>query len=114
MQMSSDRQQQVLTMAKALAARKDPLIEAQDQRTIVFCSIEDLETTLQRCDEPRFLRDLAAASEERFTGWMLPNIYLSDDDGFDKPYPLIDRMSEVLPWWNRFGHDDEHRDVPPG
>jgi hypothetical protein len=112
MQMSSDRQQQVLTMARALAARKDPLIETQDQRTIVFCSIEDLETTLQRCDERRFLRNLAAASEERFTGWMLPNIYTGDDEGLNKPYPLIDRMSEVLPWWARFGEDGEDRDAP--
>lgn len=106
MQMSNDRQQQVLAMARELAARKDPLIEAQDQRTIVFCSIEDLETTLQRCDEPRFLRDLAAAAEERFTGWMLPNIYMGGEDNLDKPFPLIDRMAEVLPWWNKF-RDEE-------
>lgn len=113
MQMSSHRQQQVLSMAEALAARKDPLIEAQDQRTIVFCSIEDLEITLQRCDESRFLRDLAAASEERFTGWMLPNIYMRDNDGLDKAYPLIGRMSEILPWWNRLGKDGEDADAPP-
>lgn len=107
MQMSSDRQQRVLAMARELAARKDPLIEAEDQRTIVFCSIEDLETTLQRSDEPRFLRDLAAAAEERFTGWMLPNINMSDEDGLDKPFPLIDRMAEVLPWWNKFRDEDD-------
>jgi hypothetical protein len=100
MQMSGDRQRRVRAMAEALARRKDPLIEEQDRRAIVFCSIEDLETTLQRRDEAGFIADLSAAQEERFTGWMLPNIYRNEEPDLDKSYPLIDRMSEVLPWWD--------------
>lgn len=100
MQMSSDRQHQVLKHAEDLAAAKDPLIAAEDRRTIVFCSIEDLESTLHRSDEPRFLANLAMATEERFTGWMLPNIYKRGEDDLDRPFPLWERMSEVLPWWN--------------
>lgn len=100
MQMSSARQRHVLTLAEAMAARKDPAINAEDRRTIVFCSIEDLEITLSRRDEDGFLADLAKATEDRFMGWMLPNIYSHEDGSLDRPFPFGDRMTDVLPWWS--------------
>ena len=100
MQMSSARQRHVLALAEAMAARKDPAINAEDRRTVVFCSIEDLEITLSRRDEDGFLSDLAKATEDHFMGWMLPNIYSREDGSLDRPFPFWDRMSDVLPWWS--------------
>ena len=98
MTMSADLQRSVLDRARTMAWEKAVGIETCDQRPVVFCSIDDLESTLQRADEPLFVADLQRATEERFTGWMLPNVHRDIDTGIRKPFPLAHRLHEVLPW----------------
>jgi len=100
MVMSGGLQHHVLRRSRALAAA-DPYIEPQDQRRIVFAAIQDLELVLSKTDEDSFLNTLAAANEERFLGWMLPNIQTDVDDAADqRPFPF--ELGDILPWWREF------------
>ncbi|MFK0299572.1 hypothetical protein ACIQTU_10165 [Brevundimonas sp. NPDC090276] len=101
-QMNSDLQIAILNRARAATA-SDPHIRAEDQRPIVFASIEDIETTLSRTDASGFLQALAQAAQEKFTGWMLPNLHRTVEGDAERPYPLADRLGEVLPWFKDLG-----------
>lgn len=57
----------ILQEAEAMCA-SDPRITAEDRRPVVFASIEELETTLERSDEAGFRSALREAATDRFTG----------------------------------------------
>ncbi len=108
--MTDDLQEQLYAAATALAAKKDPEITAEDRRKVVFCSIQDLEITIANSHEDSFLRTISAAREDRFSGWMLPNVH-REMGGFDaepKPFPF--EIRDVLPWWGQI-EDSDRRDV---
>lgn len=100
--MSSELQRQLIQIAGVRVGERYPEITPEDQRPIVFCSIEELEQTLAGADETQFLADLGLATEDRFAGWLLPNVHRdATGDGLaNRPYPFADRLGEVLPWWD--------------
>jgi hypothetical protein len=110
--MNSDLQVAILDRART-ETRMDPHIRPEDQRPIVFASIEDIETTLSRTDASGFLQALAQASREKFTGWMLPNLHRTVEADKEHPYPLADRLSEVLPWLKSLRLDEVEEEPAP-
>lgn len=98
--LSKELQDELVAKAEVLAKR-DPEIESADRRRIIFCAIEELESMLMRSDEDRFLSAVSAATEDRFTGWQLPNVHreIGNDAAAIKPYPFD--LDEILPSWKR-------------
>src|SRR5450759_5255599 len=78
------------------------------KRQVMFCAIQDLETTLANSDENSFLRTMSAAGEDRFFAWMLPNIYNETKGNTinTKPFPF--QLGEVLPWWEETSQMQRH------
>jgi hypothetical protein len=111
MLMSQTAPKQVLAKAEELAA-KDPQILPEDRRKISFTNIQDLENLLLTGDEDSFLAVLAAALEERFAGWFLPDIRreIRKTKGETKPFPF--EAKAVLPWWHRIQELDAQRRGP--
>lgn len=98
MAMSRQLQEQVLALARDKAA-EDGDISEEDQRPVIFVAIQDFERLLLKTDLQGLKRTLAAASEERFLGWLLPDIgrdNLQNDDE-TRPYPFD--LGDILPWW---------------
>jgi len=98
MVMSRKLQDHVLERARDKAAN-EPGMEVQDQRPVIFASIQDFERVLVQTDEDGLFRTLSAASEERFLGWLLPNVRQELGEAVEdrKPYPF--ELSDILPWW---------------
>lgn len=98
MTFSTDFQKGALERARVLSSERDPEIIEEDQRTVVFASIEDVELTLQATDERLFVERLQAGTEERFRGWVLPNIKPGRRHGHRKPLSLgrTDRRGAAL------------------
>ena len=96
--LSRELQDDLLKRASTIAA-KDPEILDVDRRRIIFCAIQELEALLMVSDEDRFLGAVAAAAEDRFIGWQLPNVHreIGNDLKEAKPYPFD--PAEVLPAW---------------
>lgn len=96
--MSRDLQTHVLDVAGALADADRDITEA-DRRPVLFCAIQDFEHLLSRADEDGMLATLSAANEERFLGWLLPNVdrELAKEKRLNKPYPF--KPDVLLPWW---------------
>ncbi|ESQ84633.1 hypothetical protein AEAC466_06160 [Asticcacaulis sp. AC466] len=96
--MSRNLQVHVLDRAK-VKAKNEPGIELQDQKPIIFASIQYFERVLLQADEDLFLGTLAIARTEKFTGWLLPDIKKElRDDVEEKPYPFD--PGEIIPWWD--------------
>ena len=104
--MAPKLQEQVIASATKMAADKDLEILAEDRRPIVFCAVEDLEYTLINGDEVSFMQSLASAGQDRFVGWVLPDIYRETQGEVEesKPYPFD--VADVLPWWGMFPNND--------
>ncbi len=101
-------QDHVLKVATALAD-EDVDITADDRRPIAFAAIQDFERLLSQADEAGVRAAIAAAHEQRFLGWVLPNVEqdLNGSRKKRKRYPF--RPDTLLPWWTRFdGGDDGH------
>jgi hypothetical protein len=107
MTFSTDFQKGALERARLLSSERDPGITEEDQGPVVFASIEDVELTLQETDERLFVERLQAGTEERFRGWVLPNINQDAGTGIENPYPLGGRIAEVLPWIGDYLKDDD-------
>ena len=73
--MSAELQRELTDLARERAVKRHPEITPADQRPVVFCSIEELEQTLAGADEAQFLTDLKLAAEDRYVGWILPNVH---------------------------------------
>jgi len=97
--MSRTLQQEVYKRAKDLSTR-DFEISEEDQRPVLFCPIQDLEVILPQVNDIDFLTLLKAATEDRFSGWMLPKVIeqMSLQRDVAKEFPF--QMEDVLPWWN--------------
>ena len=89
----------VLANARA-RAEKEPGMLPEDQRPVSFAAIQDFEGFAQRTDEAGFLRTLAATRQERFQGWILPNVRRDLEPPLPevKPYPF--EVGDLLAWWN--------------
>lgn len=98
--LSRELRDDLLERANELA-KKDAEILAVDRRKIVFCAVQELEGLLMISDEDRFLGAIAAATEDRFIGWQLPNVHreIGNDLEAVKPYPF--ELGEVLPSWEK-------------
>jgi hypothetical protein len=101
MVMSRPLQDHVMAAAHLLADA-DPNILPEDRRSVVFAAVQDFEAVVSQTTEDTFLTTLASATEERFLGWLLPNVR-RDIEGVSeirKPYPFD--PGEILPWWHLF------------
>lgn len=96
--MSRGLKDHVLANARA-RAEQEPGMLLEDQRPVSFAAIQDFESLAQRTDEAGFFRTLAAAKEERFQGWILPNIRRDLEAPLPevKPYPF--EVGDLLAWW---------------
>lgn len=92
---------EVIQRAKAMAARDSEII-AEDCKPVVFCSIEDLELALGEADAITFMQAIsAAATDPTYKGWALPNVLEKvASHTVENSYPLLERMGDVLPWWD--------------
>ncbi|MBR0783927.1 hypothetical protein [Bradyrhizobium iriomotense] len=91
----------VLAEAHTLATQIDPEISENDRRAIIFCTIEDLESTLGACSDGSFFEAaLAAATNAEFKGWALANVHdrISQEQRQNE-YPFRDRIADLLPVW---------------
>lgn len=95
---SRELQDHVLTVARDLAA-KDADIAEEDRRPVIFAAAQDFEQLLVSSDEDGLLATIHAAREDRFLGWLLPNVQrdLGVRGRQQKPYPFD--VGDILPWW---------------
>lgn len=84
----------------ARLADADPDILPEDRRAVVFAAIQDFERVIARTDEKTFLTTLDGATEERFLGWLLPDVRRDLEGAATsvKPYPFD--PGQILPWWH--------------
>lgn len=100
--MSGPLRRAVLDLAH-LKAKDDANLLPEDKRPIIFCSIEDAEMTLQFSTAETFFSALAAATLDKYEGWMLPSVLREVAEEVDNGYPFAERLAEVLPWWAEAG-----------
>lgn len=76
-------------------------IEAQDQRSIVFCASSELEEAIFTTPEDSFLGILQAATTDKHKGWLLSSISNQAYGELKtvRKNPFLDEMSELFPWW---------------
>lgn len=98
--MARDLQAHVREIASGLADA-DPDILEEDRRPVLFAAAQDFENLLSEVDEHGFVRTLDAGTEDRFLGWILPNIARDLGPPVErKKYPF--EPNELLPWWGKF------------
>ncbi|WP_027555277.1 hypothetical protein [Bradyrhizobium sp. Cp5.3] len=97
----SNHQDRVMAEASALAGQIDADITDEDRRPILFCSIEDLESTLGIASETSFFQAVAAAaSNPEFKGWSLLSVHQRVSVGErQNAYPFEAKIADVLPAW---------------
>ena len=99
--MGRDLQEHVREVASRLADA-DPEIIEDDRRPVLFVAAQDFEGLLSQMDEDGLLNTLDVADEDRFLGWILPNIARELDPLEErKPYPF--EAAKLLPWWGERG-----------
>lgn len=101
--MSRELTAEVILAANKLAD-KDLDILAADRRSVVFCSIEELELILAKTNETQFLRTLSSAIEDKFAGWLLSSVDRELAGGLadqrpSRRFPFD--FGDVLPWWSK-------------
>jgi hypothetical protein len=99
--------------ARALC-KPDDGIEEEDRIPVALVSIEELESTAERAEPDVLLSAIKEASELEEGGKMLSARLLEGNRKTEslRPYPFVDRMAEVLPWWTRFGDSvGDRRDI---
>jgi hypothetical protein len=108
MQMARDSQNKVFAEANALAD-EDGNIVPEDRKHVTICPVYDLESILSRATEDSFLASLKASNGDKYEGWMLNEVHRDTGaaKGFGKPKPFPFALENVLPWWDRFGEDDD-------
>jgi len=93
-------QAHVREVAVELAAA-DPDILEEDRRPVLFAAVQDFEGLLIRTDEQGFLQTLDSGAEERFLGWILPDISRDLEPVAErKRYPFS--PEDLVPWWGSF------------
>jgi hypothetical protein len=94
---SGDLREKTIQAARTLA-KETPKILLEDQKPIVFCSIESLEIVLLKSDEASFGRLIKAAASEKYRGWMLEILSkeINPERLENREFPF--NLSDVLPW----------------
>lgn len=100
--MSREQERKVFAAASVLADR-DAGIIPEDRRAVIICSIQDLETTLSVASEDSFLRVVAAASEDRFFGWLLSHVHRETEEDATERRPFPFELGDVVSWWSTVG-----------
>ncbi|MCP3369774.1 hypothetical protein [Bradyrhizobium cajani] len=109
----SHQTDRVFDEARKLAAQIDANITEEDRRSVLFCSIDDFENTLERASEETLIEALRAAVTPEFRGWFLFNVHQQTTaDDRRNAYPFGRRIAEIVPGWNAealsaSGSDDE-------
>lgn len=107
--MARDLQRHVMGVAQDLADA-DPDISPKDRRPVLFAAVQDFERLLGRGGADNLFATLDAARDERFLGWLLPNVAQELGLGDERrPYPF--QPDELLPWWGQFQDDEEDAGV---
>lgn len=97
----SNHLDRLMEEARVLAGQIDPYITDEDRKPILFCSIEDLESTLAIASEDSFFEAAAAtASNLEFKGWSLVSVHQRiSTEKRQNAYPFGDRIVGILPAW---------------
>ncbi|MCP1854223.1 MULTISPECIES: hypothetical protein [unclassified Bradyrhizobium] len=79
-----------------------------DRRPVLFCSIDDLENTLEIATEASLFEAVDATSRPEFRGWHLVNVHqkVSNVEQHN-PYPFSDRIGDIVPTWRLFPDADK-------
>lgn len=94
-----------------ISKKDDPEISEDDQRRVVFASIEDIELTVQNADGPLLEALLQrAATADRFLGSTLRGMLEQGEMLPARPYALGGRIAEVLPWFGEVLRRAEGKD----
>ncbi len=110
--MSPQLSASILTEANRLADEEGDITQ-EDRRCIIYCPIQALEEVLERGDKDTVLRALKAASEEKYKGWMLREVFraVSKDVDLGEPQKFPFDLAPVLPWWDNINKlEDEIED----
>ena len=75
----------------------------------MFAAIQDFERLILGADLAGLKAALAAANEDRFLGWLLPDIgrTLVGQDQDHQAYPF--ELGELLPWWKAMQEERQAR-----
>lgn len=101
LEMSTFRKR-VLDAARKVATQLDPDISPEDQKHVLFCSIEDLENTFERCSAASLFEAIENTRTPKYDGWSLFNVH-QDAKGNEaqfNDYPFVGKIAEVNPGWN--------------
>lgn len=92
----------IFEAASLMAAEKEPEIIEEDRRSILFCSITDLESTLATATEASFEAAISMAVDQHRQGWLLYSSHqeVRSVSPEQKPFPFRDDLPRLLPWWN--------------
>ncbi len=90
----------IFARAEAMAAKNDPLIEAQDRLPIAFSSIPDFEAALSMGTASSFMSAVRIAAEPANRGGYLQHHHeeIARTGTPRRSYPFDD-LSVMLPWW---------------
>lgn len=100
--MASSQTKAVIASAHDLADRAGG-IEVQDRREIAFCRIDEVEFTLLRGSGDAFLSACREISSGSKKDYLLSVAHQAD--GPARPYPFVDRIGKLLPWFEGIDRD---------
>tara|TARA_R110002051_G_scaffold171082_1_gene241635 strand:- start:309 stop:1862 length:1554 start_codon:yes stop_codon:yes gene_type:complete len=102
MRMTHKQDEVILELARDWCANSDPEITAEDECSISFTHVGDIEALLHRTTSEGVLTVLGSAA--RKVGWGTNELgYEEKVEELGRPYFFKDRVSEVLPWYDRLG-----------
>lgn len=97
----SRQHERVFEEARKLAGQIDHEIIEEDCKSVLFCSIDDFENTLESASEDSLIEAIRATSRPEFQGWFLFNVHQRTSvEERRNPYPFASRVADILPGWN--------------
>jgi hypothetical protein len=98
LEMSNELRDMVTAMANTMADN-DIGIEAGDRKTIAFCSIEEMEVTLQYASPQEFINAARESVSAEFFGWNLSGVHkqLTNGSNRNNKFPFDDRLVDLNP-----------------
>jgi hypothetical protein len=105
LEMSGGQLEEVYERARAMVAEKEPEILAEDQISLVFCNIDELENMLRSTTARGTLLTLREAVKPERAGWLLTSLQneVAKDEQADKDDALEPYMDEVIKWLPKAG-----------
>lgn len=98
MQMADMQRDQAILAARNLIV-DEPEVTGDDQRPIIFCSMQDLADVMIVSDEDQFLLALDSAKLDKYKGWDFRQVR-RDAAGQENGKTFPFDVGELLPWWN--------------